>query len=113
MDKFFEKMKEYLNMDTEISYEEFAGYYEELMAFLRDNFQDLNEEDTHKARYVLLNLNTNAEDRAKRKNPVAKKYKKMKEKSQVWIDATAYRLSQMGLSPKQIEEGFAKLNELV
>lgn len=27
MQELFDKMKEYLNMDTEISFEEFDGYY--------------------------------------------------------------------------------------
>jgi hypothetical protein len=34
MDKYFAKIKEYLAMDTEISYEEFAGFYTDFMESL-------------------------------------------------------------------------------
>lgn len=111
MDKFFAQMKEYLNMDTEISFEEFSGYYNDLLGHLNPNSPELSEVELHQARFILLNLNTNAVDRAARKGPQAKKYKKMAEKSKFWEDAIRYRLTQMGLTEKQIKDAYASLSD--
>ncbi|MHB8170765.1 MAG: hypothetical protein ACYDG6_04385 [Thermincolia bacterium] len=113
MEKIFNQMKEYLSMDSEISYEEFFSYYEEVMEYLKNNLDGLNEEEVHQGRFVLLNISSNAEERAKRKGPLAKKYKKLREKTRLWEDAMTYRLTQMGLTNEQIDECYLKLYDSV
>lgn len=111
MEKLFNQMKAYLNMDTEISFEEFSGYYNDVIGLINDKFQELSEAELNQARFILLNLSTNARNRAARRSLHAKKYKKMAEKSQFWADAIGYRLTQMGLTQKQIADAYASLSD--
>ncbi len=114
MEKLYNQMKEYLNMDDEISFGEFLEYYEEVMEFLKNNFEELNDEEAHQGRFILLNLSSNAGERAKRKGPLAKKYKKLREKTQFWEDAMTYRLkNNMGLTNKQIDDRYLELYDSV
>lgn len=76
MQELFDKMKEYLNMDTEISFDEFDGYYKQVVAFLNDNWKELNEEDSMRMLFILDNLKSNGEDRSKRKVKEAKNTQK-------------------------------------
>lgn len=80
MDNYFEKIKEYLKMDTEISYEEFAAFYGDFVADLNKKFPDLDQESLIKSRFVSSILQANSGERSSRKTAYAKKYKKMMEK---------------------------------
>lgn len=113
MEKFFDKMKEYLNMDTEISYEEFETYYKEVIDFLSKDYQELNQEDTLKGRFILTILMSNSEDRAKRYKNLAKKYKKIYEKSNLWAEALTLRLIKMGMTKDQIIQAEKDLNDSI
>ena len=113
MEKFFGKMKEYLNMDTEIPYEEFDYYYKEVVVFLSKDYQELNQEDTLKGRFIHTILMSNSEDRAKRYKNLAKKYKKIYDKSNLWAEALTLRLLKMGMTKDQIIEAEKELNDSI
>ncbi|MBO8164609.1 MAG: hypothetical protein H0Z34_12920 [Brevibacillus sp.] len=113
MQELFDKMKEYLNMDTEISFEEFDSYYKQVIAFLNDNWKELNEEDTLHMLFILDNLKSNSEDRAKRRTKESKKYKKMEERSSIWASAMIKRLRDLGLSDQDIRTRYEEIYEAV
>ncbi|MDW7674141.1 MAG: hypothetical protein SCK28_06345 [Bacillota bacterium] len=113
MDKLLNKLKEYLQMESEISLEEFANYYQETIDYLNENFDNLEKEDSLKGRYIVTILALNAGDRSKRKDKNAKKYKKMWEKSRLWADAFDYRLKQMGMTQDEIDASHEQYNSEV
>jgi len=113
MDKYFAKIKEYLAMDTEISYEEFAGFYADFMENLNKNFQDLDRDALIKGRFICSILQANSLDRSKRKTSVAKRYKKMAEKSNFWTGAIKHRLLKEGMTATEIDKADQALHESV
>lgn len=113
MEQLFEQLRGYLNMDDEIPYEEFAEYYNNVISFLNENYENLSEEEIHKARYVMIILQSNCIDRASRKDKNMKKYKKMSEKTKLWSEATTYQLRRMGLNEKQINDVYVELNDSI
>ncbi|TKI57181.1 hypothetical protein E8L90_17915 [Brevibacillus antibioticus] len=113
MQDLFEKMKEYLNMDTEISFDEFDGYYKKVTAFLNDSWETLNEEDTMLMLFILDNLKSNGEDRSKRKIKEAKKYAKMAQRTEIWANALIGRLREAGLTDEEIGKRYEAIYEAV
>ena len=113
MQELFDKMKEYLNMDTEISFAEFDGYYKQVVAFLGDSWTGLNEDETMHMLFILDNLKSNAEDRAKRKEKEAKKYAKMAQRSEIWANALIKRLRDAGLKDEEISKRYEEIYEAV
>lgn len=113
MDSYFEKIKEYLKMDTEIPYDEFAAFYADVMENLNKNFPELDQDALIKGRFVCSILQANSGERAKRKTPVAKKYKKMMEKSEFWAGAIKHRLIKDGMTSLEIDEADKALHESV
>ncbi|WP_408110836.1 hypothetical protein [Brevibacillus sp. B_LB10_24] len=113
VDALFDQMKEFLNMDTEISFEEFDRYYKEVVSFLNDGWQQLDEEQGLKMLFILDNLKANSEDRAKRRTKDAKKYKKMEERTGIWTGAMINRLRELGLSQEEISKRYEELYEAV
>ncbi|WP_421616965.1 hypothetical protein ACAF76_017515 [Brevibacillus sp. TJ4] len=113
MQELFEKMKEYLNMDTEISFTEFDDYYKKVVEFLNDSWTGLNEDDTMHMLFILDNLKSNAEDRAKRKEKEAKKYAKMAQRTEIWANALIKRLREAGLNDEEISKRYEAIYEAV
>jgi hypothetical protein len=113
MQELFDKMKEYLNMDTEISFDEFDGYYKKVVAFLNDNWKDLNQEDTMYMLFILDNLKSNGEDRSKRKEKEAKKYAKMAQRTEIWANALIQTLREAGLTDDEIGKRYEAIYETV
>lgn len=109
----FQKMKEYLNMDTEIPFDEFEAYYKEIMDALQNDYQSMEHGTLIKVRYITTILADNATARSQRKGPKLKKYRKMAEKSDFWSEAIKFRLLQEGLTVEQIDEAEEKLKEVV
>ncbi|WP_227765182.1 hypothetical protein [Zhaonella formicivorans] len=103
MEKLFEQLKVYLKMDTEISFEEFASYYQQVIDFLKENYDRLDQDGLLKARYITSIIQSNALDRARRKGVHAKKYKKMAEKCNLWAGAANYKLLQSGMTQEEID----------
>ncbi|MGI6684537.1 MAG: hypothetical protein ACOX47_03405 [Bacillota bacterium] len=113
MNDFFDKIKEYLKMDTEISYEEFADFYTRFMESLNQNYPELDRDALIKGRFICSILQANSIERSKRKTPVAKRYKKMAEKSGFWAGAIKHRLLKEGMTAVEIDEADQKLHEAV
>jgi hypothetical protein len=109
VEKLFNKMKEYLNMDAEIPFDEFANYYKELIDNLKENFEQQTVEEHHKGYFILLNLGSNALDRAKRKGTNTKKYKKIAEKSQFWAEAISCKLKASGMTEEEINQKYDEI----
>lgn len=113
MEKLFEQLKGYLKMDSEISFTEFSTYYQEIIAFLNESFDKLNNDELLKARFIATILYSNAVERASRKGSDAKKYKKIGEKSKFWADAINYRLLQNGMTQEQINQADQEISEAI
>jgi hypothetical protein len=113
MQQLFDKMKEYLQMETEISFEEFRDYFQNVMEDLKTRFDHIEAEDAFMALFILYNLESNCEYRAKRKAPESKKYKKMRETSNLWISAIRRKLNTLGFDETTISERIEKIAEAV
>lgn len=113
MEKHFEKMKEYLQMDTEIPYEEFETYFQDVIGHLNDNYQNFEQDEAIKGRFILSILMSNSEDRAKRNKNLAKKYKKIYQKSSLWAEALTLSLLKMGMTKEQIMQAEQELNDSI
>ncbi len=114
MQELFDKMKEYLNMDTEISFEEFDQYYKKVIAFLGDGWTNLSEEESMQMLFILDNLKSNSEDRAKRKVKEAKKYQKIAQRTEIWASAIIKRLrDEFGLNDEEIGKRYEAIYEAV
>lgn len=113
MQALFDKMKEYLNMDTEIPFEEFDRYYKEVIDFLGKGWEGLGEEESMQMLFILDNLKSNADDRAKRRLKEMKKYKKIVERTDIWISAMMKRLHEMGLNDEEIGKRYEAIYEAV
>lgn len=113
MEKLFEKLKEYLNMDTEIPYEEFEAYYQDVINLLSVEYQEMNKEETIHGRFILSILMSNSEDRAKNYKNLAKKYKKIYSKCHLWAEALTLRLLKMGMTKDEIIQAEQELHDAV
>jgi hypothetical protein len=113
LQELFDKLKEYLNMETEISFEEFDGYYKKVIQFLNDNWTQLNEEESMNALFILDNIKSNSDDRAKRRTKEAKKYQKMSQRTEIWAAAILKRLREFGLSDEEIGKRYEAIYEAV
>lgn len=110
MEKYLEKMKEYLKMDSEIAFGEFADYYNQVTGWLQENYDTIENEDLFKAKYILSIVGSNAQSRATRKGPESKKYKKMGEKAVFWGNAINFRLIKAGMSQQEIDAAVEQVN---
>lgn len=110
MDKLLEKLKEYLNMETEIPFEEFSEYYHKLIAELNQTFNDLDNDARVRALYICSIVQSNAEARAKESKVNAKAFKKMSAKCAFWADAIKFNLGKSGMSAEEIEQATEEIN---
>ena len=111
MESLFEKIKEYVKMDGEISAEEFLEYYTNVMEKLTADFDQLTEEELFQAKTITSIMASNAAARGKRKDENVKKFKKIKEKSNFWAGAVEYRLKKAGFSEAEIAERSAEMEK--
>jgi|GEM_PF-1420108 len=111
MEELFGKIKEYVNMDTEISTAEFTAYYKEVVDKLVADFDKLTDEELFQAKTITSIVSGNAATRSKRKGADAKKFRKMQEKSSFWADAIEYRLKKSGISEEDIAGRSAEMEK--
>jgi hypothetical protein len=105
--ELYVKIHEYLNMDEEISFEEFDQYYKTVIKYFSEDSDNLAEEDIWKGLFIIENLMSNAESRGKEaKAAKQKKYKKMAERSSLWAQNFAARLYKLGYTEDQLNERF-------
>lgn len=109
----YEKIQEYLNMDEEISYDEFRDYYQNVIDELDANASGYEEEQVWKALFITESIMSNAEDREKRtkKKQESKKFGKMQERSRVYSQHFTKRLKEAGYSEEDINGQFEKMLE--
>lgn len=110
MDKLLEKLKEYLHMETEISFEEFSQYYRNLISELNQRFSDLDNDARIQALYICSIVQSNADARAKGSKTNAKAFKKMSSKCAFWADAIKFNLGKDGMTPEEIEKATEEIN---
>ncbi len=111
MDSLLAKMREYLKMESEIPFEEFKDYYEQVMDYLQNNYDNMTNDELLVAKFVLDIVSSNSKSRAIRKGPESKKYKKMAEKTSFWSEAIDFRLKNAGMSKEDIDTGVAKIGQ--
>lgn len=113
MEKHFAKLKEYLGMDTEISYEEFESYFQDVMKLFNENYQDFNRQESIQGRFMMSILVSNADERAKKDKKLAKKYRKIREKSSLWAEALTLKLVKEGMSKQEIAKAEQELSDSI
>jgi hypothetical protein len=111
MEELYGKMQEYLQMDTEIPFQEFTAYYNKVIEYLRSSFEKLEQEEKIKAKYIVSIVESNSAARAQRKGSEMKKYKKMQEKMAFWDSAIIYNLTKAGMSQQEIDDALRQLNQ--
>ncbi|ADY56154.1 hypothetical protein Sgly_1857 [Syntrophobotulus glycolicus DSM 8271] len=111
MKEIMAKLKEYLQMETEIPFGEFKSYYEQVIKELNGTFQDMDQKNCFDARYTCLIIQGNADARAKTDKGNMKQFKKISAKCAFWIEAIDYRLQKDGLTTDDIENAMRGLNE--
>jgi len=110
VEALYNKIQEYLNMDEEISFEEFDSFYKQVVSELSEKHEGLDEDGLWKALYVVENIMSNADSRANSlKGSISKKYRKMAERTQLWSKNFMARLHELGYSDEQINERFDQM----
>ncbi|MCM3759184.1 hypothetical protein M3212_00100 [Alkalihalobacillus oceani] len=108
----YDQIQVYLNMEEEISFKEFNDYYKRLLDELGQNHETFDEEEVWKHLFVVENVMSNAEGRAKQgKGAEAKKYAKMAQRLELWAKNFGGRLAEAGYTEEDINERFNKMFE--
>ena len=111
MEEKLNKLKEYLQMDTEISFEEFKEYYSGLIEQLNSEFTEMEQADVLRARFICSIVKTNAESRSHRNKTNGKAFKKMASKCGFWMEAIDHRLNKEGLPQAAIDMAMNEFNK--
>lgn len=111
IETLYEKMVEYLNMEDEIPFKEFDQYYRDTLKVLEENYVKYDQEQGLKALFIMDNLKTNSDSRVQRKFDEAKKYKKISQRTQIWVEALFSHLIKLGMSDKEIQERMEAMYE--
>ncbi|WP_332632295.1 hypothetical protein [Halalkalibacter flavus] len=112
MQALYDQIQVYLNMDEEISFKEFSGFYRKVLAELGEVHETLDEEMVWKSLFIVENVMSNAEGRAKQgKGSESKKYAKMAQRLELWAKNLAARLGEAGYTEEDISERFNKMLE--
>lgn len=111
MEEKLNKLKEYLQMDKEISVEEFKDYYSGIIEHLNRDYSQMDQNTRLKARYICSILQANAESRSRRDKKNSKIFRKMSAKCMFWLDAIDYRLHKEGLAQADIEQAMSEINK--
>ncbi len=112
MQALYDQIQVYLNMDEEISFKEFSDFYKQVLDELGSNHESYDEETIWKGLFIVENVMSNAEGRAKEKKGAdSKKYAKMAQRLQLWAKNLASRLGEAGYTEEDINERFNKMLE--
>ena len=111
LEQLSDKMRGYVKMDSELPFDEFTAYYNDLMAFLQAEYGELDAEALLACKGMCMVTAGNAKMRALRKDANRKRFAKMGEKAAFWEDAIARRLKKEGLSQDEIDEKVGALWE--
>lgn len=113
MEQLYNQIQVYLNMDEEISFDEFSDYYKKVIDALSEKSESLSEDDVWKSLFITENVMSNAKARATqtRNSQEKKKYKKMAQRTELWAKNFVSRLYKLGYNDDQINERFEKMLE--
>lgn len=112
MQALYDQIQVYLNMDEEIPFKEFNDFYRRVLDELGNNHASFDEEMVWKNLFVVENVMSNAEGRAKEtKGAESKKYAKMAQRLQLWAKNLAGRLGEAGYTEEDISERFNSMLE--
>jgi hypothetical protein len=112
MQALYDQIQVYLNMEEEISFKEFSDYYRKVLAELGEVHETLNEEMVWKSLFIVENVMSNAEGRAKSaKGSESKKYAKIAQRLQLWAKNLASRLAEAGYTEEDISDRFNQMLE--
>ncbi|WP_026674948.1 hypothetical protein [Alkalihalobacterium bogoriense] len=112
MEALYEELQGYLNMDEEISFEEFSAFYKRILAELPDKHESFSEDELWKALFIVENVMSNSDARAKEtKGSESKKYVKMAQRLQLWSKNFAGRLHGLGYTDEEVNARFDAMFE--
>ncbi|UWG98776.1 hypothetical protein LPY66_08285 [Dehalobacter sp. DCM] len=111
MDEKLAKLMEYLQMETEIPFEEFKSYYSGVIELLNKEYNEMDQSTLLKAKYICSIVQANAESRSHRSKINGKHFKKMASKCGFWSDAIDFRLKKEGLSQDEIDAAMSQFNK--
>lgn len=111
IDNLYENMLEYLKMEDEITFKEFDEYYKKVLSELEQNYESYDQEKGFQALFIMDNLKTNSDSRVQRKFSEAKKYKKISQRAQIWVEALFIHLVKSGLTDKEIHARIEEMYE--
>ncbi|WP_017727043.1 hypothetical protein [Halalkalibacterium ligniniphilum] len=110
MQELYEQIQVYLNMDEEISFKEFNDFYKKVLDRLGETHETLEEEMVWKSLFIVENVMSNANGRAKEtRGSEAKKYQKMAQRLQLWSNNLGARLAKAGYTEEDVNERFDKM----
>ncbi|SDY57543.1 hypothetical protein SAMN05421736_102311 [Evansella caseinilytica] len=110
MNELYKQIHLYLNMDEEISFEEFDGYYKRAIDYFNEHADQFEEDAIWKALFISENVMSNADARsATEKGAKAKKYKKMAQRLSLWAQNFTGRLAQQGYSKDEMNQRFEEM----
>jgi Xaa-Pro aminopeptidase len=104
MEQLHAQMKEYVKMEEELEFPLFSSYYQQVMAFLQADYQELGSDELVQAQGICGVMAANAEMRAAKKDVNRKKFQKIKEKSEFWMEAIKARLKKEGMSDDELTQ---------
>jgi hypothetical protein len=106
MEEKLRRLKEFLDMETELPFPEFEAYYKSLMEQLRQDYDEMTRADRLRAGYICEIVSGNAETRAhaRANKTYAKQFRKIAAKCRFWQEAINHRLHKEGASDEDIEQ---------
>jgi hypothetical protein len=105
------KLKEYLQMDTELPFVEFKDYYSGFIELLNNQYNEMDQPTCLKARFICSIVKSNAESRSRKNKINGKAFKKIASKCGFWMEAIDYRLNKEGLNQRAIELAMNEINK--
>ncbi len=111
MEEKLSKLKEYLQMETEISFEEFKTYYTSLIDKLNAEYDQMDQATCLKVRYIFSIVQANADTRSHKSKNNGKAFRKMAAKSGFWMEAIDHRLKKEGLTQAAIDIAMNEINK--
>ncbi|MDR1604191.1 MAG: hypothetical protein LBS10_05300 [Gracilibacteraceae bacterium] len=111
MEEKLRRLKEYLNMETELPFADFEAFWREVLGDLQQNYEGMSRADRLRAAYICEIVGGNAGARARKEKGHAKSFRKMADKGRFWQEAIKHRLHKEGASDAEIEAETAELLE--
>ncbi|SDI39178.1 hypothetical protein SAMN05192534_14215 [Alteribacillus persepolensis] len=111
LEELYNQVQHYLNMDEEIDFKEFKGYYQDVITYFDQHAAEFDEASIWKGLFIVESIMSNAENRtaATKRPSESKKYKKMASRTKVYAQHFTKRLHDIGYTHDEISEEFEKM----